>query len=94
MFDVEFVFGDQTAVGCARHCGEHGSKAGIATEDFQHHDAFMGTGRSPQCICHVDGPGYTGAETDAVISTWHIIVHCFGNGNNFESLLVQPYTVA
>lgn len=54
----------------------------------------MGTRRRPQGMCHRDGAGYTGAETDAVIRAGDIVVHGLWNTDDFDTFFMHADTVA
>src|SRR5271167_240985 len=45
ILNIEFVFGNDAAIRGARHRRQHGSESRIAPEDFQNHEALVGTGR-------------------------------------------------
>ncbi len=94
MFNVEFIFRNDAAVGGASHGGEHGGKAGVAAKDFEDHEALMGSSRSAEAVNHLDGAGDAGAEADAVVGARDVIVHGLGNADNLEALFVQTNAVA
>ncbi len=92
--DVEFVFRDHAAVGCAGHGGQHGGEAGIAPKHLQHQEALVRAGDGAQAVGQLDGAGDAGAEADAVIGAGHIVIHRLGDGDDLDALLVQAHAVA
>src|SRR5208337_386217 len=93
LFDVEPVFGDDAAIGRARHRGKHGGEASIAAEDFEDKEAFVGTGRSAQGVGHLNTAGDTSAEADAVVGAGDIVVHGLGDGDNAHVVLIEAYDI-
>jgi len=93
MFDIEFEFGNDAAVGGAGHGGKHGGKAGVAAENFQDHETFMGARGSAQAIDHLNRARDAGAEADAVIRAGDVVVHSLGNADDFEAFFVETNTV-
>src|SRR5205807_6590824 len=83
-----------TAIGGASHGGKHGGKAGVAAKDFEHHEAFVGAGRSAKAVDHLNGAGDAGAEANAIVRARDVIVHGLGDADDFEALFVQTNTVA
>ena len=92
-FDIEFVFGDDAAIGGACHGGKHGGKAGVAAEHFENHESFMGTSGSTQTVGELNGSRDASAEADAVIGTRDVVVHGFGNADNLEAFLIKTHGV-
>src|SRR5579863_5300281 len=85
---------DYAPVSRSRHSWQHGGEASIASENFEHQETFVRTGRGSQIICHLDSAGDSGAEAHAVVSSRHIVVHGFGNRNHLDPLLIQANAVA
>ena len=73
------MFGDDAAVGRARHGGQHGAvKPAYRPEDLQHHDALVGAGGGAGCS--MDMVRVTQVlEADAVVGARHVVVHGLGN---------------
>ena len=92
--DVEFVFGDDAAVGGACHGGEHGGETGVAAENLQDQEALVRAGGGAQAVRQLDGAGDAGAEADAVIRAGHVVIHGLGDGDHLETLVVQAHTQA
>ena len=42
----------------------------------------------------VNAAGYGGRKANAVVGAIHVVVHCFGDGDNGKVLSVQPVTIA
>ena len=53
----------------------------------------MGACRRTQVVGQAYRAGNTGAKTDAVVRTRHIVVHRLGNADNLHTFLMEPYTV-
>ncbi len=94
LLDVEFVFGDDAAVGGSGHGGQHGGESGIASEDFEDEEALVGTGGGAQAVGHLDGAGDARAEADAVIGARDIVVHRLGDGDDLDAFLIEADAVA
>jgi len=92
--DVEFVFGDDAAVRGSGHSGKHGGEASVAAENFEDQETFVRAGRGAQIVGELNGAGDAGAETDTVIGAGDVVVHGLGDGDDFETFLVQPHAVA
>ena len=93
-FDVESVLGNHATVGGPGHGRQHGGETGVTTKDLEHHEAFVGSGRSPQPVGHLDGAGDAGAESDAVVGSRDVVVHGLRNCHDFHAFLVQAHAVA
>ncbi len=92
--DIEFVFGDHTAMGGACHGREHGGKAGISSKDLQDHQALVRAGYGAQAVGQLDRAGHTGAETDAVIGARNVVIHRLRDGNDLHAFLVHADAIA
>src|SRR5208282_868394 len=92
--DVEFVLRDHAAVRGSGHGGQHGSEPGITAEDFENHEAFVGSSAGAQAVGHGNGAGHTGAEADTVVGAGNIIVHGLRNSDYLYAFLMKPYAVA
>jgi hypothetical protein len=44
-------------------------------------------------VCQLDGPGDTGAESDAIVRARNIVVHGLGNTHDLDALFVKPLGV-
>src|SRR5712691_8734044 len=91
---MEFVLGNDAAVGGARHGGEHGGEAGVAAENLEDHESFVGTRGSAQTVGELNGAGDAGAESDAVVRSRHVIVHGLRDADDLEAFLIEPHGVA
>src|SRR5712692_1270724 len=91
---MEFVLGNDAAVGGARHGGEHGGEAGVAAENLEDHEAFVGTRGCAQAVGELNGAGDAGAEADAVVRSRHVIVHGLRDADDLEAFLIEPHGVA
>jgi len=94
MLDIEFVFGNDAAIGGTGHGGKHGGEAGVAAEDFEDHEALVGAGGGAQAVDHLDGARDARAEADTVVGAGDVIVHGLGNANDLEAFLVEANAVA
>ena len=54
----------------------------------------MRAGRSAQTVGHLNGACDAGAEADAVVGAGDVVVHGLGNGDDFDSFLVQTNAIA
>src|ERR1019366_6750714 len=88
------MFRDDAAVRRSRHRWQHCGESSIASEYLDHQEAFVRASRGPQAIGHLDRTGNTSAKPDAVIGSWNIVVHGFGNGDRAHAFLVQAHRVA
>src|SRR5438046_1287627 len=93
-FDIEFEFGNHAAIGRACHGGKHGGEAGVAAEDFQHHEPLVGAGGGAQAIHHLNRARDASAEADAIVGARNVVVHGLGNADDFEAFFVQTNAVA
>src|SRR5579863_3462969 len=93
LLNVEPMLGDDTAVRCTSHGGQHRGEARIASEYFDHQKAFVRAGRGPQAVRHLDRAGDAGTEPDAIIGPRNIVVHGLGDGDDAHSLLDQTHSV-
>jgi len=91
---VEFVFGNDAAVGRPGHGGEHSRETRIPAKDFEDEETFMRTGGSAEGIGHFDGAGDAGTEANTVVGAGNVVVHCFRDGDDFHPFLVKPDAVA
>src|SRR5712692_9302416 len=94
VLDIEFVFGNDAAIGGAGHGGKHGGEACVAAEDFEDHEALVGAGGSTEAIDHLNGAGDAGAEADAVVGAGDVVVHGLGNADDFEAFFVEANAIA
>jgi hypothetical protein len=94
MLDIKLVFWYDAAIGGTGHGGEHGGEAGVAAEDFEDHEALMGSGRGAEAVDHLDGAGDAGAEADAVVGARNVIVHGLWNADDLETFFVQTNAIA
>ena len=76
------------------HGRQHGGETGIAPEYFEHHEALVGPGASPQAVGHGNGACHAGAEADTVVGAGNIVVHRLGNGYHLHAFLIKAYAVA
>src|SRR5215467_68996 len=88
-FDVELEFGNDAAIRGASHGRQHCSEAGVATEDFQHHETLVGAGGSAQAIDHLNRARDASAEADAIVCARDVVVHGFRNADDFEAFFVE-----
>src|ERR1700693_4288575 len=93
LFDIEFVFGDDTTIGGASHGGKHGGKTGVAAEDFEDHETLVRTRRGAESVGHLNGARDAGAKADAVVGARDVVVHGLGNSNDANAFLVQTDSV-
>jgi len=94
LLDVEFVLGDDAAIGGAGHGGEHGGEAGIAAKNFQYHEAFVRARGRAQIVGELNGARDAGAEANAVIGAGDIVVHGLGNADDLETFLIKTHGIA
>src|SRR5712692_5070873 len=94
MLDIEFVLRNDAAIGSAGHGRKHSGETRVTAENFDDHETLVGAGRGAETVDHLNGARDAGAETDAVICAWDIIVHSLGDADDFEACLVETNTVA
>ena len=93
-FDIEFIFGNDTAIRGAGHGGKHGGETRVPAEDFDDHETLMGAGGSAEAVNHLNCACNAGAEADTVVGARDVVVHGLGDADNFESFFVETNAVA
>src|SRR5450759_2087856 len=90
---IKLIFRNHTSVRSTCECRQHRCKSGISPEYFKNQKSLVRSGRCSEAVCHLNGSRYAGAEANAIISSGHIIIHCFGNGNNVYPFFVKVNTI-
>ena len=88
------MLGYDAAIRCASHGRQHGSETRVPAKYLQHKESLVRTSYRPQAVRHLDGPGNAGAETNTVICSRDIIVHCLGNADDLDPLFVKMDCIA
>ncbi len=86
--NIKLIFRNNTSVCSSCHSRKHCSKPCISSEYFQYKKSLMRSCRCPQAVGHLNCPGNTGAEADAIISSRDIIIHCFRDCHNIYSFFI------
>ena len=94
VLDVEAMLWNDATIGRARHRRQKCGVPGVAPEHLDHEEAFVRTGRSPELVSELDGPGHASAEPDAVVRPRNIVVHRLGNRDHRYASLVQLRSIA
>ena len=94
MFDIEFIFGNDAAIGSAGQGGKHGGEAGVAAEDFDDHETLVRAGGGAEAVDHLNGARDASAEADAVVCAGDVVVHGLGNADDFEACFVEADAIA
>jgi hypothetical protein len=94
LLNIEFVFGDDAAVGGSRHSWEHSGETCVAPENLEDHEAFVRARSGAQAVGQMNRARHASAETDAVIGARNVVVHSLGDADHFEAFLVEADGVA
>src|SRR5258708_39437955 len=94
MLDIEFVFGNDTAIGSTGHGRKHGGKTRVPAKDFDNPETLVGAGGRAQAVDHLNGTRDAGTEADAIVGAGDIVVHCLRDARDFEAFRVETTPIA
>ena len=91
---IEGNLGDEGAIHTRQVGGDERGLAGVAAEEFDDADPFVGAGAGPEIVDEIDAPGHRRGEADAVVGAVDVVVHCLGNRHHRKPFAVEPFGVA